>query len=376
MKKSIITKALAAAIALTGFAACSDDDGIEVVYDNVKVVSSPSMFAWNGGETSVTVDKTITSAYADADWLTVSNSGEKVTLTATSNTNRESRHAELVVKASATDSVIVSVSQLGLVFNAENATDLSITDKDTTVVIPVSTNAELAITECPSWITATMTDDGLSLAISKNTTGSMRGGNVVFGVGDMTKQIGVVQFDIDRDLFGDYYIAHYDDNGDPEFALPVTFTRTGGIDFTPTGMFSRNIPGTFDDTTMTFTFYNGNLIGKYKNYFIYNLIGSSDGIYGLSTSLVGTFTFAYDADMETFVGTIGGSFDGTGTRTTSTMFLWAFSSMELSESGSAGYLAQIDKLVKAKSSEEALQVARNHKANFHAPMMIGKQLTR
>lgn len=373
MKKSIIIKAMAAAVALVGFAACSDDEGTEISNNNVKVVTSPTMFEWNGGETEMTVDKTITSAYADADWLTVSNSGEKVTLTATSNTSRESRHAELVVKASATDSVIVSVSQLGLVFNAEEASDISITDKDTTVVLPVTTNGDVVVSECPDWITATMTDDGLSLAISANTTGSMRGGDVVFGIGDMTKQVSVLQFDIDRDLFGSYYIAHY--NGDEaDFALPVTFTRDGGIDFTPTGIFARSIPGTFDDSALTFTFYNGNLLGKYSSYFIYNMLVSSDGYLAFDTSIVGTFTFAYDADLGTFVGTIGGSFDGSGSRTTATMYLWAFSSMELSSSYSKGYIAQVDKLIKANSSEEALRVARMLKGEFHTPMLIGKQL--
>lgn len=373
--KHISIKAIAAAIALVGFAACSDDEGKEIGNDGVKVVTSPTMYDWDGGTNTATVDKTISSAYATVDWLTVSASGTQVTMAATANTSRESRHAELVVKASATDSVIVSVSQLGMVFNAEDATDFSITDKDTTVVIPVTASGDVDITECPDWITPTLTDDGISLAISANTTGAMRGGNVTFAFGGMSKTVAIVQFDIDRDLFGDYYIANY--QGDSiDFALPVTFTRDGGIDFTPTGLFYRSIPGTFDDSTMKFTFYNGNLLGKYKGYYIYNMLLSSDEYIAFDTSIVGTFTFSYDSDFNTFVGTIGGSFDGSGSRTTSSMFLWAFTAMDLASDYSAGYIAQMNMLIKASSTDEARRIARNYKSEFRVPMKIGKQFAK
>lgn len=356
--KALSIKAIAAAMALVAFSACSSD-GIDIDNNGVKVVTSPQMFQWNGGETEMTVDKSIASAYVDADWVTVASSGQKVTLTATANGSRESRHAKLVVKASATDSVVVSVSQLGIVFNAESATDITVTDGDTTVVVPVAAAGDIVVSQCPSWISASVTSDGLNLDISKNTTGALRGGEVEFGLGGMSRTITVVQIDIDRDIFGNYYLAHVDDTGEIDFALPVAFTRNA-IDFTPSKIFVRSIPGTFDDATMSFRCYEGNLLGKYNDYFIYNLFCSSEGLVGYDTSLGGTFTFAYDSSIGAIVGTLGGPFDSSGYYTTGMMYLYAFSNMTFDSQYGAGGIAMANRLIKAGSSDEALSLARAH----------------
>lgn len=356
MTKKAINKIFALAIIsiMAGLTACSNDEGHDVSDNGVKVVASPAELAWKGGSTRVKVDKTVATAYSDAAWLTVDVADDSVNINATANYGRESRNARLVVKASATDSTIVSVSQQGIVFNAESATDLTLTDEAMSTVIPITSNGEVTIEQCPDWITATVTDEGVSIEVSENTTGHFRGGSVVFGIGEMTKEVNVVQYEVERDVLGSYYVVHYEDD-EPVFALKVNL-ETDRINFQPSGVFSRYILGTFDESDLTFSLTNGQLLGKYNDYYIYSIIITNDEKYTLDTSATGTFTFTYSKVYGDFVGELGGAFDDEG-RTASMIGLFAFSARGLSTSFFKGYIGFFEVMLKASSEEDALAKA-------------------
>lgn len=358
MNTKNILHTLAFALLATATVACDDGEGDNYIDDNgVKVVTSPETIAWSGGDATVTVSKAVATAYASADWLSVSSNGSSVTVTATENDNRESRNARLIVKASQTDSVIVSVSQSGLVFNTEQTSDIQLPDDEAhTCFLPVTTTGKVTVSECPDWVTPTVTADGITLDIAANTTGAARGGNFVFGIGANQTTVSISQFVAERDIFGKYIIAHYEGD-EATFALFVDFEKDK-INFRNSGVsgFVRNIPGTFDADSLTFTFSSGPLIGKIGSSYIYAMVMSNEGTVSFDNSTSGTFYFRYSGVWGSFIAELGGPFDLTSGLTAETVIFGQFTQMELNETYfTYNAVGQFEVMLKVKDESEAKQ---------------------
>lgn len=192
----------------TAFMACSDSEN-EFIDNSLKVVSSNVAFDSEGGNGFVEVDQAIVEATTAADWVSTKVEGNKVTFTVSPLTDsRESRNAKLVIK-SAQSSVIVAVSQYGFIFNAGTADEITLEGDVTAYYLSVKHSAAISIDECPSWIKATIQDEGVALDIEKNTTNKARSGNLVISSGEFQKTITINQKHIeDYKLFSN---ATYND---------------------------------------------------------------------------------------------------------------------------------------------------------------------
>lgn len=192
----------------TAFMACSDNENT-YVDNSLKVVSSNVAFDCKGGNGYVEVDQAVVEAITAADWVSTKVEGNKVTFTVSPNkASRESRNAKLVIK-SAQSSVIVAVSQYGYIFNAGNINEISLEGQATTYLLTVKSSDVPTIVECPEWVTATVVEEGISLAIAENTTKQPRSGKLVISAGDFQKTITINQKHIeDYKLFSN---ATYND---------------------------------------------------------------------------------------------------------------------------------------------------------------------
>lgn len=328
-------KIFALAAIAAGFASCSGDEGFDIKDNGVKVLAAETELAATGGQGSVTVDKAVSTAYAKDAWLTVSADGTKVSVAAAANSSRETRATLLVIKASAEDSVIVSVQQHGLIYNAEGAESIEVTDEVTQQLIAVTTNGTVEIVSCPDWITATVTEDGVLLDISENTTGRLRYGNVVFGAGGYETSVTVTQADEDENPFGSYIIGGYNRKGQFTY-LPCTLTREAIVFNPSTSGLDLTIPITFEQETSTVTISNGAYLGKYSSYHVYLMLENEDGDIDLpTTEPKGRFVLENDPDAG-FMAVMDG--DWGGGKTSSGLLLAAFTEQSFTEDAYAGYI--------------------------------------
>lgn len=98
-------------------ASCSSDSDYQAVAEStINVLSAQTSLGPNASEGEVTVDCTPAEAYTDEpSWLSASIEGSTVKLAALANDSRQSRNAKLVIKKTEADSVVINVSQYGLV---------------------------------------------------------------------------------------------------------------------------------------------------------------------------------------------------------------------------------------------------------------------
>lgn len=307
----------------TAFMACSDSEN-EIVDNSLKVVSSSLSFDFNGGDGFVEVDQAIVDATTTADWVSTKVDGKKVSFTVNPNiASRESRNAKLVIK-SKESSVIVAVSQNGFVFNSKSATDISTDNNASTQFVPVIYKGTLNIVECPSWIKATVQEDGISLALDKNDTGKLRSGSVVFSAGDFEDQITVTQFDAKENLLGTYYLTYYTSAGEEDYLIAEigeSSIELPEIDVT--------IPAKFDFTTNTITFTGMSACGTYGPYSLFTLVYSEQGL--TLSEIPCSFKFVYDAEYGDFVAEGSASF-----------VIGAFASAEPTVANYAGSLVSLN----------------------------------
>ena len=194
---------LTLALATTALFSCSDDDNnSNTTVDGVQIVTRPAEIAPAGGESAIEVNKPVASVYATNAWLNVTAEGNTVKLSADANSSVESRHSNVVIKASENDSTVISVSQLGLVFHYEDG-DVSMGNDGGKFAKFVKHNEPMEIERTPEWATATVDGDSIRVDVSANATGNARGGFVVFKSSAMKDSILISQADFSQ-LKGDY----------------------------------------------------------------------------------------------------------------------------------------------------------------------------
>lgn len=349
------------------FAACSED-GKDVSDNSVKVVATDTTeIPALGGKGSVTVDKPVTSAYAKDSWLNVTTDGQTVSFSADKYTERESRLTELVIKASADDSTIVSVKQYGYIFNGESVKEITVISDEVDSLIPVYSTEKVTVKSVPSWIKATVKDNGIQLNIAENTTGALRTGVITYGASGYTASVTVHQKKIPAE-FGQYYlygtgITDYDASGKPIEGV-VSYQCT----LTWTGLVSNQfgiIPGTFDDETSTFTFYNGKSMDysvKFQDgtigYLYVMTVGLNDGkqTIGLNPSSYGSFHISYNQQAGVYTSKIQGIYNQELQVPTVGIWFGVFAPKDFSSSNYKGYYnyllnAQLQSISSSASSK-------------------------
>lgn len=189
-------------------ASCDKDSDYEAPVPGINVVSAETYLAAAGETKSIVLDDTPASVYAQDAWLAVTSvGGNKVNLTAEVNTSIESRNTEVVVKSAAGDSIMLTVSQGGSVFELKDKSDLVSLDTEVTKTYPIKSNLPVTYTATADWLTVTGNANSFTVSATANTTGKPRIAFVRVTSGIFADSIKVLQVK-PSDLDADYRMVH------------------------------------------------------------------------------------------------------------------------------------------------------------------------
>ncbi len=300
---------LTLALATTALFSCSDDDNnSNTTVDGVQIVTRPSEIAPAGGESAIEVNKPVASVYATNAWLNVTADGNTVKLSADANSSVESRHSNVVIKASENDSTVISVSQLGLVFHYEDG-NVSMGNAGGKFAKFVKHNEPMEIERMPEWASATVDGDSIRVDVSANTTGNARGGYVVFKSSAMKDSILISQADFSQ-LKGDYYFGGYDLTTGQEGYTDAKLYTKNRMYYVQLTNLKWSFDCLYDDKNMTLTTYNATWVGTLNNqYYIASMLLSDQGTISADDKITGQFTFNV-FDDGTIIAVLGGQYDG------------------------------------------------------------------
>ena len=307
MKKSIYIIGMAA---MGLMASCSSDSDYQAVAEStINVLSAQTSLGPDASEGEVTVDCTPAKAYTDEpSWLSASIEGSTVKLAALANDSRQSRNAKLVIKKTEADSVVINVSQYGLVLEMNKADMIFSNDAATEFVKAYSSNSDIKITYAPEWAKASVdtVSKELKVSLSENTTGHLRADYIKYQVAAVTDSFVVKQFDFDKDIAGKYFFTYLDFNEDDKLeqhTVHATLSRTE-LSIPEMGL---AFPITVNEKTGSVETHSSQCLGKVGKYFIYDTFLDENGAYYMGTeSGVISATFKYSEDYGNY-GFFGGT---------------------------------------------------------------------
>ena len=299
---------LTLALATTALFSCSDDDNnSNTTVDGVQIVTRPSEIAPAGGESAIEVNKPVASVYATNAWLNVAADGNTVKLSADANSSVESRHSNVVIKASENDSTVISVSQLGLVFHYEDG-NVSMGNNGGKFAKFVKHNEPMEIERVPEWASATVDGDSIRVDVSANATGNARGGYVVFKSSAMKDSILISQADFSQ-LKGDYFFGGKDLTSGKEGYTPAKLYSKNRMYYVQLSDLKWSFDCLYDEKNMTLTTYNATWVGTYNNqYYVASMLINDQGQISADDKLTGQFTFNV-LDDGTIIAVLGGQYD-------------------------------------------------------------------
>ena len=299
---------LTLALATTALFSCSDDDNnSNTTVDGVQIVTRPSEIAPAGGESAIEVNKPVASVYATNAWLNVAADGNTVKLSADANSSVESRHSNVVIKASENDSTVISVSQLGLVFHYEDG-NVSMGNNGGKFAKFVKHNEPMEIERVPEWASATVDGDSIRVDVSANATGNARGGYVVFKSSAMKDSILISQADFSQ-LKGDYFFGGKDLTSGKKGYTPAKLYSKNRMYYVQLTNLKWSFDCLYDEKNMTLTTYNATWVGTYNNqYYVASMLINDQGQISPDDKITGQFTFNV-LDDGTIIAVLGGQYD-------------------------------------------------------------------
>lgn len=296
IKKNILF--LTFALVCMMMSSCSDDASSPIQMSTINVVSSKTSLGALAEDGNVVLDCVPMAAYTTStDWLTVSTSGNTVNFSATKNSSIESRNAKLVIKKSDNDSILVNVSQQGLVLVIKGE-DLKLTSDDPyTTVYNMNSTIEPQVLSCPEWVKVTVGSNSLTLDVEENNSGSIRSGYVKVGYDDHADSIFVSQYEYAKDVAGDYIFSYYDDDEEEYVNLDATITD-GYLKMTVAGSVMW-VPVTYDPDSNSISIKSGQHTAIVDKYYAYELFLDEKGQTGeqggySSYNLTGLVTASLD----------------------------------------------------------------------------------
>lgn len=155
--------------AILASASCAKQIADEDAAAAMKVKGSSLEIPAKGG--SATIEFAEESTYevtVDKNWCSASVEGKVVTLTAGTNESYESRYAGVTVKAGDA-SMDFTVQQFGYLSSGFEAEDIMTTSNASSYDIPYEYGEEMTASTDADWITLTVTEDNLNIALAENT---------------------------------------------------------------------------------------------------------------------------------------------------------------------------------------------------------------
>lgn len=307
MKK--IIKLMILSLCVLSFAACGDSSDTD---SNLKIVSSNINFTAAGGTgdiqveatTSPSVESGTVTATADQPWCQLSVSGNKITVNVSEFYKLEGRSSLITIKCG-TESTQVTATQAGYVFALDAPSLIVAGDIQHTDAYAFKYSLPFKFTTTKDWFTATLDGNSVKIAYAANTTGHPRFGYLKYECGTIKDSIRVAQYEVSKDIVGDYYFAGYTSAGQTH-ALNATITYNSGILNLNFPDYSWTLPLVFDYNTAKISICAGINIGTYVyntvTYYIFPEIVASDGYYSWGSSVSLSALLDYDETEATTYG--------------------------------------------------------------------------
>lgn len=325
---------------LSMLAACGNDDITnDVDMHTVKVVSAKTSFDALGGTDSIIVEGDVKQAYAVASWAKAEAKGSLVTVTAEVNNDMQSRHTTVVIKTSDADSTVVAIDQLGPITQIDVPENLVLGDEANTVSYKVKSTFDIKVSSPDSWITAKYAKGVMTVSTTANNDGHLRRGKIVIESMAGKDTIKVTQVDFDRDLLGSYYLQmdETDENKQPvtrRYAMKLV--KQGKKLVLKLGTSGIAVPVTYDAETASLSIASNQQAGKYKDYFVGTIVGSSKNQLYFDSSVTISGAFFYSEKLATKASGLDGTVLTFGK--TAVFVLGAFNSTKFSNDSYKGYL--------------------------------------
>lgn len=349
---------------------------------NVVSVTSTT-FEAAGGEDTITVDQPVTSAYANVDWATVkADKGAKsVLVAAAKNNSKQSRHATVVIKSSATDSVIVDIDQYGFVFSTSLPQTLLFSDKAQTLTYDMKVDVTPTVASTADWLKVAVEDDKISLTAEENATGHPRSATVTITTSNgstYTSSITQAEF---NDIAGEYYLLDGDSlaEGITYGTLATLRENTSGAKELYLPQIGKAIGLTWNDATLTLTISGGTSLGPFTlgstTYYLFADLLATDGYVYWGNSVTYSAQIVYDEEN----GMTLGEFKDDGTIDEETqvngLSIDAYKANATTSSNYVGGLMSFGNpiLIKADEASGAKSLHRSAKGLRQAPLQLTKR---
>jgi hypothetical protein len=193
MKKLLSIMILLAGV--ISFTSCSNDDITYTAPAQLSLKSADAFYEAAGGTGSIVVNsnESIT-ATSNADWLTVSVSGNTVNLTVAANVRLEGRSTNVVLK-SPTASKEVNISQRGIIYGVETSVLEMADTEGATLIIPVAQTAGVSVVSLTEWLTASFNSatSTIELVATSNDEEEAREGQIAIQTGTIKDTLEITQ---------------------------------------------------------------------------------------------------------------------------------------------------------------------------------------
>ncbi len=350
---------------------------------NVVSVTSTT-FEAAGGEDTITVDQPVTSAYANVDWATVkADKGAKsVLVAAAKNNSKQSRHATVVIKSSATDSVIVDIDQYGFVFSTSLPRTLLFSDKAQTLTYDMKVDVTPTVASTADWLKVAVEDDKISLTAEENATGHPRSATVTITTSNgSTYTSSITQAEFNKDIAGEYYLLDGDSlaEGITYGTLATLRENTSGAKELYLPQIGKAIGLTWNDATLTLTISGGTSLGPFTlgstTYYLFADLLATDGYVYWGNSVTYSAQIVYDEEN----GMTLGEFKDDGTIDEETqvngLSIDAYKDNATTSSNYVGGLMSFGNpiLIKADEASGAKSLHRSAKGLRQAPLQLTKR---
>ena len=179
MKKILCFILLLAGVTMV--TSCGEDDATYTPIAPLEILSNNVLFETAGGTGTITVNTSdALTATTAATWLSVSVSGNTVTVTAPENTSLNGRSGLIELKAGG-KTANITATQKGLAFGMTEGLEYKVDDQANVLELNFSNSLAPTVKSLDEWIQPTLDGTKLTLAIAENNVRKARSGQVVVG---------------------------------------------------------------------------------------------------------------------------------------------------------------------------------------------------
>lgn len=269
MKKILSIIVLLAGV--ISFTSCSDSDSPYSPASTLTLASSNLLFESAGGTGSIVVNTSAAlTAETGSDWLTLTVSGNTVSVAVASNETIDGRSAKIVLRAGG-DTTSVVATQKGMFFDFDKSPIVLTSNAAASHNIAISHSLPIKVETLADWITATVSSDSTAIVLNfaANESGHLRKGKYVVKSANLSDTVTITQYDFATNILGTYYFAglRFNDAGKVvQGALMATLKGTPEAMVLEFPSIAQSMPVEFDEETVAIRLAGGKYMGTFDDY--------------------------------------------------------------------------------------------------------------